>query len=396
MNIREYYDEQRLSISTEDMTERVLKAANEKPKRRAFRKPVVIAAAAAVVLVGGVTAAATGMFNINDMFGGRITAQDEQLAGALVGAAQDFTWTVSDDSYVIEFKGITGSEYDMMVSYEIARADGKPVTDFMTNIPEDGKLACSYNDSSFDNDEFEIYRYGTEVRRELHLTVNDEGNIDVCQMVFSDGNIADADYCLQAINLYPEKLLREFEDTNSVFLWYGEGTEVPTGFYAYSNSFYAGECEDISVNDERIIGLELEWTVSFHYDPSEAAIAEKSADCSELTLYWGDELNALGSTVVDVRSSCFSVLGGRLLLGYTGDAIKGSLSSEYNEIFLIMEDGTHISCAISGCFSYSQTELGGSVTAFIRYSEQSDGVIDAVDITKAEAISINGETFPLA
>lgn len=61
MNIREYYDEQRLSISSEDMTERVLKAANEKPKRRAFRKPVVIAAAAAVVLVGGVTAAATGL-----------------------------------------------------------------------------------------------------------------------------------------------------------------------------------------------------------------------------------------------------------------------------------------------------------------------------------------------
>ncbi len=395
MSIKEYYDKQRLGISAEDMTARVTKAAQEQPKHRAVRKPAVVAAAAAaVVMAGGVTAAATGMFNINDIFGGRISAQDEQLAEALVAAA-DLTWTVSDEDYMIELKGVTGSEYDMMVALEISREDGKPVTDFMTNIPEDGRLICMYNDSSFDNDEFEIYRYSTEVRREMYMNVNAEGNVDVCYIVASDGSIADAEYCLQAMNLYPEKQLREFEDRNDVFLWYGEGTEVPTGFYSYDESFSKGESRDIAVNDESIIGLELEWAIQFHYDPSAAAAVEKTATCTELTMYWSDETGGIGSADVTVKANCFSVVGGRMLLEYSGAGIKGSLSDS-NELFLIMEDGEQIPCAISGAFSYSETESGGSATVFIRYSEAADGDITAIDITKAEAISINGETFPLA
>ncbi|MBQ8195563.1 MAG: hypothetical protein IJZ47_09365 [Oscillospiraceae bacterium] len=395
MSIKEYYDKQRLGISAEDMTARVTRAAQEQPKHRAVRKPAVIAAAAAVVVMaGGVTAAATGMFNINDIFGGRINAQDEQLAEALVAAA-DLTWTVSDEDYMIELKGVTGSEYDMMVALEISREDGKPVTDFMTNIPEDGRLICMYNDSSFDNDEFEIYRYSTEVRRQMYLNVNDEGNVDVCYMVASDGCIADADYRLQAMNLYPEKPLREFEDTNDVFLWYGEGTEVPTGFYSYDESFSKGESRDIAVNDESIIGLELEWAIQFHYDPAAAAAVEKTADCTELTMYWSDETGSVGAADVTVKVNCFSVVGGRMLLEYSGTGIKGSLS-ESNELYLIMEDGEEIPCTISGTFSYSETESGGSATVFIRYSEDAYGNITAIDITKAEAISINGETFPLA
>ena len=393
--IKAYFD----GISHEkdyvQLADDIICRANHTAKKRTFR-PVAVIAAAAVLMVGGVTAAAAmGLLNINDMFGGRISTEDEALAGELVIAAEDFTWTVSDEDYMIELKGVTGSEYDMMVAFEMSRMDGKPVTDFMTNIPEDGKLVCMYNDSSFENDEFEIYRYSTERHHKMYLDVNNEGNIDVCYMVASDGSIADADYCLQAMNFYPEKLLRDFEDTNDVFLWYGEGTEVPTGFYSYDESFSKGESEYMAVNDESIIGLELEWAIQFHYDPPVVAAAEKTAECSGITMYWSDETGGIGAADVTVKVNCFSVVGGRMLLEYSGTGIKGSIS-ESNELYLIMEDGEQIPCAISGAFSYSETESGGSATVFIRYSEEADGDITAIDITKAEAISINGETFPLA
>lgn len=395
--LNKYYEQIAPAHSPEDTARSVMaRAASARPEKRRGFKPAAIAAAAAVVMAGGATAAAAGLLNINGIFGGRITAEDEQLAGALVGATKDFTWTTSDDNYAIELKGVTGSESDMLLMYEIVRTDGKPVTDFMTNIPEDGELR-GLVDIAF-SDEYAF----SESHDNNRYTINEEGNIEVYNRIITNGDISGQYYSVEAVNLYPKRLLRDFEQEHDVFVWSQKRSNTPIGFYADSKSFYAKQPTDIALNDERIIGLELEWSIGFTYLPSETAKLPKviADEGAAVTLnYW--KTFAGGGTdtrIFEITDSYFSSVGGRIEAVHCGEKLYGSSFENHNDIYLITEDGRRQPCTvIVGSLGYvGNYEIITTINIEIRYSETENGPTAAVDIAKAEAISINGEVFPLA
>ena len=392
--IERYYDSISTKQSPEQLARDIMKKADSSAKKRSFR-PLAAVAAAAVVLVGGVTAAAaTGLLNINELFGGRISTQDEQFAGELVGAAQDFQWTTSDDDYVINLKGVTGSERDMLLLYEIARADGRPVTEYMTNIPEDGELDCAEN-LGFDLNAGAFkagnYRY--------HYSINDDGNIDVYNLAVTDGDISGQQFYAEVINLYPKQLLSDFEAKHDIFDWAG-GADTPAGFYRWGDNeaFDAGQPCDVALNDERIIGLELEWTIEFTYSPSDTAKLSKviTDEKSVVSLNYEKSYGGVWTyPLLRITDSYFSSVSGRIDLVREG-YMRGQTFDTCNDIYLLLENGDKISCtAFTGVSSYDRHEKMSSFSVEIQYSEELNGPITAVDISKVEAISINGEVFSL-
>lgn len=394
MSIKEYYDKQRLGISAEDMTARVMRAAQEQPKHRAVRKPAVVAAAAAVVVMaGGVTAAATGMFNINDIFGGRINAQDEQLAGELVIAAEDFSWSVSDDDYMIEFKGITGSISDMMLVYELKRTDGKPVIDYMTNIPEDGRL-IGLVDYNFPDET----AFTTFLNTDQYI-INEQGNVEVCNQIITDGDLSTYHYSVDTINLYPEEILYSYMRENDIFMKSERYKDYDNSVGFYNNDHDTPTA--IALNDERVIGLELTWNVDFTYSPSDIAAFSKSIsnedavlEVSRWTTYEKTEKETFNCNVIKSQFSC---VGGWIEVKYQG-ASSGVLYNELNEVYLLTADDSKVPCVFEG-IGHSMCLVDNAETTLrtvIRYSDTIDSPITAIDISEIVAISINGETFPLA
>ena len=395
--IKSYFDGITTAKSTEDIAKNVMAAEKRTESSRMRFKPFAVAAAAAVVLVGGVTAAAaTGLIDFNEIFGGRITTQDEQLAGALVGAAHDFSWTVSDDDYMIELKGITGSKSDMLLVYEIARTDGKPVTDFMTNIPEDGRLegfiGIEFSDEST-----------IGIKDSNQFIVNEQGNIEVYNRMITDGDISGQRYSTEVVNLYPKNIMNDFltEQDSGAFMWRHLTEVPPIGFYN-EEAWAEGKPMDIALDDERIIGLELTWSVDFTYTPSETAILSKSISDEGVTMTinrksnLGDEAEPLDCTLTDSHFSC---VGGWLEFEYEGEIMSFASADGCNEVHLLMADGSQIPCVYIGFVNitfHNDDPVTTTIKAEIRYSETLDDPIKAIDISEITAISINGEIFSLA
>ena len=230
--MKSYFDNISPEKSHEQITQDVISKAESSARKRRFRPLTAVAAATAVMAVGVTTAAATGLLNINDIFGGRISAQDEALAGNLMIAAEDFTWTVSDDDYMIELKGVTGSKSDMLMVYEIKRTDGKPVTDYMTNVPEDGMLVGFVEASFSDESAF------SKAMDDNQYTVNENGNIEIYNRIITNGDLSGQQYSVNGVNLYPNHELWDFlqQQNDSIFMWDHRGDEHPIGFYS-QNSF---------------------------------------------------------------------------------------------------------------------------------------------------------------
>lgn len=395
--IKDYFDGITTAKSADDIVKSVMERAERRPERSRLRfKPLAVAAAAAVVLVGGFTAAAaTGLVDFNEIFGGRITATDEQLAGSLVGTAKDFAWSVSDNDYMIELKGITGSKSDMLLVYEIARTDGRPVTDFMTNIPEDGMLKgfidIAFSDESTFSSAMDSNQY----------IVNDKGNIEAYNRIITDGDISGQRYSVEGVNLYPEQTLQAFlqQQDEAIFMWDHKSSEHPIGFYSY-NSFNDNEPLNIALDDERIIGLELSWNVDFTYSPSETAILSKSIsdDAATVSINRCSRSTKESETLeCKITKSHFSCVGGWLKVEYYGDG-TGTVYEKNNKVYLLTENGSELPCAFVE-HGHGTLYVGEPVTTIdieIRYSETLDAPITAIDISEITAISINGETFPLA
>ncbi len=402
--IREYFDGISSEKSHEQISREVIaRAKAERGSKKRGLKPFAAIAAAAVVMVAGVTAAAaTGLLNINAIFGGRISAQDEALAGELVIAAEDFSWSVSDDDYMIELKGVTGSKSDMLLAYEIKRVDGKPVTDYMTNIPEDGALTAKYWSECSAEDGMTklgvpLERGISTVSYNMQCSMTDTGNIEVYYRMTTDGDISDTTLTIDSLNLYPKAVLQEFEKQNDMYLSYPAGINTPVGFYGWGDgSIYDGKPLDIAINDERIIGLELEWMVQLSYNPNETAIQTKQMDADTVKLYY-TRYSGVGNTEFTLLESEFSCVSGRLELTRTGSMLNGSVTEEYNEVYLITDSEEHIPCTVvMQAQSYDHIEMTEDHVVDVHYSETLDAPITAIDISEITAISINGETFPLA
>ena len=287
--------------------------------------------------------------------------------------------------------------------YEIKRTDGKPVTDYMTNIPEDGVLTAKYWSEWSDEDG--TTKCGWPINRDdittmcydMQCSITDTGNIEVYYKMTTDGNINGLLLTVDSMNLYPKAVLGEFEKQNDMYLSYPAGINTPVGFYGWGDgSIYEGKPLDIAINDERIIGLELEWMVQLSYNPNETAIQTKQLDADAVKLYY-TRYSGLGNTEFTLVESEFSCVSGRLELTRTGSMLDGSVTEAHNEVYLITDSEEHIPCTVVGHgHSYDHTELTEDHVVEIRYSETLDAPITAIDISEITAISINGETFPLA
>ncbi|MBE6901480.1 MAG: hypothetical protein E7478_03315 [Ruminococcaceae bacterium] len=393
--IKCYFDNISPEKSPEQIAQNVISNAESSARKRSFRPLTAVAAAAAVMAVGVTAAAATGLLNINDIFGGRISAQDEVLAGELVIAAEDFTWSVSDDDYMIELKGVTGSKSDMLLVYEIKRTDGKPVTDYMTNVPEDGALVGFVEVGFSDESTF------SKAMDDNQYAVNEHGNIEIYNRIITNGDLSGQQYSVNGVNLYPYHELWDFlqQQNDRIFMWDHRSDEHPIGFYSY-NSFKENKPLDIALNDEHIIGLELTWSIDFTFSPSNTATLSKTIKDTDNTINI-DRRNTY-SRIVDtldckIIQNHFSCVGGWIELEYSGEPKVGDFEN-YNEIYLITEDKTPIPCTFVSR-GYSTLYVNGAVTTIdfeIRYSDTVEGPITAIDISEIEAISINGEIFPLA
>ncbi len=394
--IKAYFDGISHGKDCGQLADDIMRRANCTAKKRGFR-PVAIAVAAAVLMVGGVTAAAaTGLLDINNMFGGRISTQDEQLAQGLIGAAKDFKWTTSDDDYAIELNGVTGSESDMLLMYEIVRADGRPVTDFMTNIPEDGELDMFTDISFSDNSPYTVT--GSDM-----CFINEDGNIGIYYRIITNGNITGEHYSQKSVNLYPEKKLwdhLQHMDVGIVMHMPREWSDRPIGFYNHE-AYNEKTPLDIPLNDENIIGLELEWSIDFTYFPSDIAalsksVSEENADVS--ITRWKTFMGGLETLDCNVTYSHFSCVGGWLEVEYAGEAYIGDNYEAHNEVYLLMYNGETHPCSFvgRGQGTFYEDETVTRIDIEVHYGDTADGTISAVDIDKIKAVYINGKTFPLA
>lgn len=343
--LNEYYNELTMKAAPEDMAKRVIGADTaEKPKRMAFRKPAVIAAAAAVLMVGGVTAgAATGLFNFNEVFHS-VNAESEELGEKLLGEASNIRSTISDDDYVVELKGVTGSPSSLLANIEISRADGKPISG-LNNTYIYLESVTLENDDSFSGGSY-------------FSNINEQGNICI-----------DWEHRLGYEKLLAGELLMDGTVSLSGNVDLQDGGEAKT----------------------------LDWTMEFDYTPTEESLRTvKAADVSEncmLNVYADLEETAHADCELDVNAitltSTFGVLDAKLL---NGDSVEYGLDNT-NDVRLIKNDGSEIMVWL---FGYSGRVDGGIDFTMEYYADGSYINTLAVDVSEIKAISINGTVYELS
>lgn len=343
--LNEYYNELNMKATPEDMAQRVISAdAAEKPKRMAFRKPAVIAATAAVLMVGGVTAgAATGLFNFNEVFD-TVSVEDEAFGQTLLGGVSNLKATVSNDDYVVELKGVTGSHASLLANIEISRADGQPIT-ALRDVNVGVSDIILQQTSSFSGG-------GWSSR------INADGKLSI-----------DWEYRLSYDDLLNGK--------ESV-----EGATVIGG----------------SVNfDDNGEAVPLDWKLEFDYTPSEESLRSvKAVDtdenctlCSEFNE--GGEHKELECDISDITlTSTFGVIRGVIT-----DEVFLMPCREDNDIKLIKNDGTEINTKIG---SVNGDDDGNSLNFILHYLENESIYSDelAVNLAEIKAISINGTVYELS
>ena len=400
--ITDYFDRIKPVASPEEMADKIIAARKKKTaKKRGFR-PLAAAAAVFITLAAGVTgAAAAGLLDLCVIFGGAVRSDDDKLAEELLSCAQNIKWYTSDDDYEIVVKGVTGSAYDMMVSYEIVRTDGSPVKEHFINIPEDGVLYTIYNIDHIWDTRREERSNGSYIGSggEKHIRLNDEGNIEIFERYISDADITGRHNVNAGYNFYPKTQFNRWcydsgmhadYDENGAHIYYTEKSEDGlTDIRVYS---------EMSAADESIIGLALDWRLEFDYFPTEAALKSRSitntGDTLQLRHYYG---NALSLREYTMTKGVFTSVSGQLTISrpYTsGEAF--SIANEYSDCFLITSDGRHIDVALSRIAEYPA--LPGETDVFlvdVRYSAEEYSEITLIDIDTITAISINGAVFNL-
>ncbi|MBE6902258.1 MAG: DUF4179 domain-containing protein [Ruminococcaceae bacterium] len=342
--INEYYNELKLGAAPEEMAQRVIAADKAKTKRFCIKKPAIIAAAAAVVLVGGATAAATHILGFNQIFGGIFHSESDALGEKILATAENVQYTVSDENYAIKLNGVTGSPANIILNFEICRADGLPI-----NESKDTFVDVAFLD--FKNIEAGGGKY--------YYEANEAGSIDVEW----------------------EQRIKEEDLINGKYICAG-----PMEFYGAANFEDNG---DINM---------LEFSVSFDYTPTEESmkqltVADTSQDCIIKCSYFNEQ--EVFENECDITSLTLTNSVGVLeadLTGIDGSRVPFCNLNDGNDIKLIKTDGTEVLCAFSG-----GTADDIHVSYTIHYYVD-DWYCDqlVVDLNEIEAISINGTVYELS
>lgn len=356
----------------------------ESKKRIGIKKPIIaVCAAIAALSLGTVGAAAAGLINFNEIFGRTIKTQDEELGEKLIANAADVKWTVSDDDYVVNLKGVTGTNSEMVAVIEIARADGQPVKDYLSSLDflyESGFFSAF--ESVQLNGEFDRMGGGG-----CGSVLNDNGNIEITFERMGP-SLNGTKIEMKCMGVYPTEELNDapIDPLKEVYMFSG------------SEGYYLNDNEKAAL--EKIELLDLSWTLEFTYTPSDTGEKEIIFDNFNETVEMSFDVyeNGEGTGVsesfdVVVEGLKADSMGVELNIYFDTESYKPAYmysfqpDIEKNEIKFIYKDGTEIPVVLSS-WNAGGDEDGYSMDLSLRYYE-GESVI-AADIAEISAVSVNG------
>ncbi len=402
-----FFDRVTPAASDGEFLEGVLRKAEnmDNNKKKFNARPVVAAAAAVAALSVGVTAAAsTGLIDFNKIFGGLISAEDETVGGNLVSEVSEFRYEVSDPDYVIVPNGVTGTASNICVSFDIERADGQPVKDFMLRNGS-GKELVTAMDLNLITDHTQSFGGGLD---DYSVVVNDEGDLTVMLSVTYSIPVDECTVRILGSDLFDEKELILFREENNVWEHFvdADGQRIyhvqDVSALACDTVLYGDDgIERTDIDLSSISYFELDWGVEFVYAPNENAmqkltVADVSQTYMEPVTVWGEN-DMLDASEIEctVKNIEVSGTGGSIEYDrdpdYEAQYNEDKICSEFDQydIFLLTDSGKEIR---------AEFELGtgaGNTQKFYFTYVDGKGERIAVDISTVTAISVNGVVYEL-
>lgn len=385
----------------------------ESKKRISIKKPVIaICAAAAALTLGTVGAAAAGIINFNEIFGNTIRTDDAELGEALIGNAENVKWTVSDDDYVVNLKGVTGTNERVMAVVEIARADGTPVDDYFKNkdILEETILLSGTKYMGLSNPDVNL-------GKSVYTYVNESGNIEISYQVY----LGKYDTC-GITSLDGERVIYDGIGFYPASIY--DGVTYLGGDYNMIGGNPGEPSEEIRQRLEQLSVLNLDWSMEFDYVPSETSAKTYTvADLSQPTYFeceverWDDkdgdgEYEAdEGEIEVIAENERFEVMFDKITVNSIGGTFSAKVNlGEYTapdlyvrplhtdvlDIRFIKNDGTDydVTVIVSSGTSASNFETGIMKCGY-DFEYHHGGGQTAIDLSEISAISINGTVYNL-
>ncbi|MDE6132864.1 MAG: DUF4179 domain-containing protein [Oscillospiraceae bacterium] len=383
---------------SEELVNSVLDVQNvpaEPKKTRRFSCKRILCTAAAVcgVLVCGVTAAgAAGLIDFEAVFGNRITVNDSELAGSLVGIVSDFKYKVSDKDYKIEIKGVTGDDKKVVVIAEILRVDGTPVTDcFVNSVPPDEVQLLPLSQVIKVS---LLYGFGYS----MDYRVGEEGNIELSMQLYGSG-LDGRKMTFKGENFYPAGAYIQYERQNET------DEAVQTEYVKYRDPVAVPDSSGAVIDINDILALDLKWEFSFTYRQSDKSKQVKSLDMPEDSF----TLNMKVHTFKLAEDNFYEIIaqpsyieagstGGRIDYvykdtGYVFNQTYVTDITENNEVYIIMKDGERVKAEFGN--GYEKPDGNICTCSYdLTYRDEDDReiFIEGDDIT---AISINGVVYEL-
>ncbi len=361
----------------------------ENQKKISIKKPIIaICAAVAALSLGAVTAAAAGIINFNEIFGSTIRTDNEELGEALIGNAENVKWTVSDEDYVVNLKGVTGTNERVMAVVEIARADGTPMEDYLSTLDflyEDGMFSAF--ESVKINGGFDENGAGG-----CSTIINEAGNVEI-QFDRTLEFTADTKIEINCMGFYPTAEFMEIQFDPYATL----------GMHGGSYEYHLSESEKESL--DKIELLDLSWSLEFTFTPSEKARNSVKAENFAETAKLAFAIRSYADySETDYITETFDVVINEITADSMGFEICMTINrekypvNEYSvdgdinnwDIKAICKDGTEIPTFIS------MWNGGGDKEMQLKYTvEYNDGERKAVDLSEISGISINDTVYNL-
>lgn len=303
-------------------------------KGRSFKKPLIAIGAAAAALALGVTgAAATGLIDFGQIFGGSVKVDSGLDAADYIAGAEDVVITCSDENYTVSLLGVAGTEKSVIASVELTQMSDNDAPSAGITAEGIGVLPTHVRNRTADG-KHRLYMRGS-ANDDADTGANSE-SLDGRRISIA-GTINGAEWSIE-FTYNPAAAATGSVSAKDVsedaVMWYGD-------------SPFAREGEDgnVAINFD-VTNIEL-WADGGYVE----GVLDPTGEGKTLMAFWG------------------------------------------NEVKLIKADGTEIGGRVSGYIGGAYGEKA-DVRFDIEYSEyntEADTVI--VDLTEIAAVSINGTVY---
>lgn len=381
-------------------------------KKRLRRIAVTVLCSCLTAVMGTITvAAATGIIDFKELFGKHIDLDDDELGSQLMAQATDVVYTVSDDNYRVDLKGITGDISSLYAIIEITRVDGTPVTEHFLNTLDDSTNAKWLYDHC--EAPYRIGSYGGFINDKGNLEFfldiqNYFGILDGMTISAGEENLVLANeferYCKEIDAVYGE--YPDFYGTPTLGWWrdptrgmnreevlkYEERALEKYGFAVGMESLSDEELDKIDVSSFML--LPLKWEINFTYHaPKISSVKLVCKRPEEKTVFYDE----YGETEITIMNIEIGAAGGMINYEYRIDPDREKLFikpfSEDNEIYLIMSDGNCVPMLVKSANVSYNDEDSAAGTLRLDFAGKSDDTVRYIDVSNSKAIYINGVEY---